>query len=74
MVLHGQKRGLRGGARDAVPQPAHEPELTNKASAEGLYIFIQTTTYMLKASPYQGLLQQNTRWVSVKFAYIATYD
>jgi hypothetical protein len=42
-VLHGQKRGLRGGVHDAVPQLAHEPELTDGASAEGLYIFIQTT-------------------------------
>ncbi|KAJ7486592.1 P-loop containing nucleoside triphosphate hydrolase protein [Mycena latifolia] len=42
-VLHGQKRGSYGGKNDSVVcQP--EPEITNDAPGEGLYIYIQSTT------------------------------
>jgi hypothetical protein len=41
-VLHGQKRGTRTGAHDAVTI-RDEPPLSDEAPAEGLFVFIQTT-------------------------------
>lgn len=41
-VLHGQKRGMCGGAHDAVTV-RDEPQLTESVPAEGLLVLIQTT-------------------------------
>ena len=41
-ILHGQKRGARGGAHDTVTI-RDEPALSDDAPAEGLFVLIQTT-------------------------------